>query len=214
MRSAKFRDRLRQRAERAKVTLAEESADRLETYYLLLSHWNRKINLTALPLESMADHAIDRVIVEPLVAAGEIGAGLLPWFDLGSGGGSPAIPIKILRPEAHLTMVEARSRKAAFLREAIRELSLSNVAVIEDRIENLEMRVELAGVAQVVTVRAVRADAVFFGSARFLLGGGGELFIFTSTHPRIPRDPRFVFSRAVGLLSDGESSQLVVLVAR
>ena len=80
---------------------------------------------------------------------------------------------------ARLTLVEARSRKAAFLREAVRELSLADVVVIDDRFEELAER-SPARTRDLVTARAVRADAVFFDSSRRLLREGGELLLFTT----------------------------------
>ena len=47
------------------------------------------------------------------------------WFDIGSGGGSPAIPLKLARPTLPLPMVESKTRKAVFLREAVRALGLA-----------------------------------------------------------------------------------------
>ncbi len=67
-----------------------------------------------------------------------VDAGAVPLLiDLGSGGGSPAIPLKIARPEFALAMVESKGRKSAFLRDVIRQLSLSRAEVVTDRFENL-----------------------------------------------------------------------------
>ncbi|MBW8866026.1 MAG: class I SAM-dependent methyltransferase, partial [Acidobacteria bacterium] len=110
------------------------AADALEQYFSLLARWNPKVNLTALPLNPPGDETFDRLFVEPVVAAAHIEPlnfrdAPLKWIDLGSGGGSPAIPLKIVRPSWHLTMVEAKERKAAFLREAIRALRLQEADV-------------------------------------------------------------------------------------
>ena len=75
------------------------AADSLDAYYRLLARWNRTINLTALSLDPLADEALDRLFIEPLAAAPYIREALdvtplSVWFDLGSGGGSPAIPLK------------------------------------------------------------------------------------------------------------------------
>jgi len=141
-------------------------------YFELLQRWNRRINLTALPLEQPTDAAIDRLFIEGLAAAEALGSRYQSWIDLGSGGGSPAIPMKICWPECSLTMVESRGRKAAFLREVIREIPLSRAAVVESRFEQLE---GLAGTADLVTARAVKTDSVFFKAASALLRAGGHL---------------------------------------
>jgi len=118
--SREFRDRLIRRARRAKIAVAPETADVLEEYFRLLDRWNAKINLTALPLRPPTDETFDRLFVEPLAAARFLPNEPDVWLDLGSGGGSPAIPLKAVRPKLKLTMVESKVRKAAFLREAVR----------------------------------------------------------------------------------------------
>ena len=158
--------------------MAPGAVVQLESYFRLLARWNPKINLTALPLHPPSAETFDRLLVEPLVAARYIADSPLIWFDLGSGGGSPAIPIKILRPQARLTMVESRTRKAAFLREAVRELGLANVRVENARFEQASTR--WARTAEIVTLRAVRADAVLFSAVVKLLAEGGRLLWFGS----------------------------------
>jgi 16S rRNA (guanine527-N7)-methyltransferase len=195
----------------AGVVLTDASLDQLETYYLLLHRWNRKINLTSLPLETMSDEALDRVVVEPLAAANAVRTSSLNWFDLGSGGGSPALPIKILRPAAQLTLVEARSRKAAFLREAVRELSLQGVAVLDERFEGLTARTDFSRIANLVTVRAVRIDGALFEASRHLLQSDGELLLFTTRGTPRPESPGFELVRVIDLLPGG-SSQLHILM--
>ncbi|HEY2151776.1 MAG TPA: 16S rRNA (guanine(527)-N(7))-methyltransferase RsmG [Vicinamibacterales bacterium] len=156
--------------------------DPLEAYLRLLTHWNAKINLTALPLDPPTDQTFDRLLVEPLGASRHIEDRPLVWFDLGSGGGSPAIPMKIARPVLNLTMVESKERKAAFLREAIRTLDLTNSNVRNERFEDLAEDPTLVGNVDLVTVRAVKTDAGLFETAAKLLREGGRLFLFRPAH--------------------------------
>jgi len=118
-----FRDRLRERFASAPAPTSSE-LDQVEAYFQLLVKWNRTINLTALPLEPVTDAALDRLFVGPLLSARLVPTSPHLWFDFGSGGGIPAVPMKILRPQATLTLIESRQRKAAFLREVVRELGL------------------------------------------------------------------------------------------
>ena len=75
----------------------------LEAYFRLLAHWNAKINLTALPLDPPTDETLDRLLVEPLAAARQIRrCAAASGSTSGSGGGSPAIPLKIARPALRL----------------------------------------------------------------------------------------------------------------
>jgi 16S rRNA (guanine527-N7)-methyltransferase len=184
--------RLVTRASVAGINLSPSLATRLESYYRLLAHWNASINLTALQLDPITDHALDRLLIEPLTAAQSIP--IFPpapiWFDLGSGGGSPAIPLKLARPSARLTMVESRERKAAFLREAIRTLELEESTVEASRIEAVAASHPLAGSIDLITVRAVRIDPSLFGSIRSLLSQPGRVVLFGARRGdvSIPRD--------------------------
>lgn len=154
----------------------------LEAYFRLLAHWNAKINLTALPLDAPTDETFDRLLVEPLAAARQIPHNPGGWVDLGSGGGSPAIPLKIARTALRLTMIESKERKSAFLREAIRALGLADTAVETERFEVASRRAEHEGTADLVTVRAVKADPVLFETAGRILKDDGRLLLFRPAH--------------------------------
>jgi 16S rRNA (guanine527-N7)-methyltransferase len=164
------------RARRARVVVAPETAAVLEEYFALLDRWNAKINLTALPLRPPTDETFDRLFVEPLAASRFLPDTPDVWLDLGSGGGSPAIPLKAVRPRLKLTMVESKVRKAAFLREAVRTLKLHDAAVENSRIEMLPA--PFIASASVVTVRAVRVDSTLLTRAAELLAPEGRLVLF------------------------------------
>ena len=137
MTSREFRERLLRRARRANTAVDADWIEPLEKYFDLLARWNAKINLTALPLQEPTDATFDRLFIEPLAAARYVANQSDSWCDLGSGGGSPAIPLKISRPLLKLTMIEAKARKAAFLSEAVRILALPNAGVINKRFDEL-----------------------------------------------------------------------------
>jgi 16S rRNA (guanine527-N7)-methyltransferase len=168
--------RIRRLATTAGIPLSGAQIEDLSTYCVLLERWNRRMNLTALPLQDFPEPTLDRLLLEPLGAARHLDASSACWLDLGSGGGSPAIPIKLARPGLRLTMVESRSRKAAFLREAVRTLALADAAVFEGRIEDLPEK--WAGLVDLLTVRAVRADAPLLQTASAILRRGGRLLVF------------------------------------
>ncbi len=147
----------------------------------LLAKWNRKINLTSLELEPATDDAIDRLIVEPVAASRLVRNPAMRIIDLGTGGGSPAIPFRIQLPDSSLRMVESRSKKCAFLREATRVLKLENTFVEESRFELLAGRRDLCGSADLVTMRAVRLDETVLELIRHLLAPSGLIFRFASS---------------------------------
>jgi 16S rRNA (guanine527-N7)-methyltransferase len=178
-----FHALLQQRADAAGLILTSGIAERLEAYFALLTHWNRTINLTSLPVEPPNDQSIDRLLIEPLTVIPFLFATQSVWFDLGSGGGSPAIPLQIAHPAERLIMVESKERKAAFLREAVRELELEGAEVVESRIEGLLQDERYHSRADLVTVRAVRLSASLFSQLDSLLRVGGQAALF-STAPQ------------------------------
>lgn len=101
--------------------------DRFVEHFELLLRWNRKINLTRIVDE--ADAAI-RHYGESAVLARWLPPNAGGIADLGSGGGFPGIPIAVLRPELQITLIEAHQRKAAFLREAVRDLPNARVLAV------------------------------------------------------------------------------------
>lgn len=171
-----------ERARFAGLVIPPPLREKLLAYYELLTRWNRKINLTSL---SNPDEAVDRLLIEPLVAA----AGLprsVRFLDLGSGGGSPAIPLALALDAPSLVMVESRHRKAAFLREAARVVGIS--AVVEAvRFEELDARASYRGAMDLVSVRAVRMDGAALDLAgRFLKPSGVIALLASTVPPTIP----------------------------
>ena len=179
-----FRTRLTRRAARAGLFIPDGLSSRLTAYYELLSRWNRKINLTAL---NDPDEAIDRLLLEPLVAARYVQPGASRLLDVGSGGGSPAIPLALAVPPLALTMVEVKTRKSAFLREAIRQLDLGRASVETSRYEELLARPELHESFDIVSMRAVRVEASTLLTLQAFLAPNGQLFLFRGpSGPQIP----------------------------
>lgn len=101
-------------------------------------------------------------------------------LDIGSGGGSPAIPLKLAVPSIQLLMVESKTRKSAFLREAIRLLALVNATVETARAEDLLTRPELHEALDIVTVRAVRIEQRLLTKVQAFLRLGGRILLFRS----------------------------------
>jgi 16S rRNA (guanine527-N7)-methyltransferase len=175
--SRELKTKLSRRARKVGIRIPEALTESLESYFRLLALWNQKINLTALRLDEASDEAIDRLLIEPLVAARQF-AGNERVLDVGSGGGSPAIPLKLALPGISLLMVESKIRKSAFLREAARHLSLSGVEVETARVEELLPRPDLHEASDVVTVRAVRVELRMMLSLQAFLVPGGRILLF------------------------------------
>jgi 16S rRNA (guanine527-N7)-methyltransferase len=115
------------------VTLTPTAVDQFAVHAREMLLWNRKINLTAItePLAVAVKHYIDAVAPADLIAPQ---ARLL---DIGSGGGFPGIPLKIMKPSVSLTIIDAARKKVSFLNQAGRILHLKNYRVLHTRIERL-----------------------------------------------------------------------------
>lgn len=174
-------DRIRARLRMAGPEPPETVVAGFAAYLDLLTRWNRQMNLTALPLEPLNDGAIDRLLTEPYAASQYVGLSGQTVLDLGSGGGSPGIPMQIAAPGAHVVLVESKTRKAAFLREAIRQLGLGGATVENCRFEELADRGSYAVGADLVTFRAVRADDDLWKTIDVLLRPDGHVVWFGAT---------------------------------
>lgn len=214
MANREFRERLKRRAKVAGVSLDPPLVEKLEIYYQLLTKWNAKINLTAFRLVPEGEEgAIDRLLIEPVVAARYVPENARTLLDAGSGGGSPAIPLKLASTNLHLRMVEVKTRKAVFLREAVRELSLKDAEVETTRFEELLPRAELHEALDLVSIRAVRIETRTLLTLQAFLRIGGKLMLFRGSGKSDLEDsppPPFSWMATYPLI-DSLHSKLVVL---
>jgi 16S rRNA (guanine527-N7)-methyltransferase len=215
--SREFQDKLSRRARRAGVRLSAPLASQLEAYYRLLAIWNAKINLTGLQVAEASPEALDRLLVEPLVAAKYVPATAARLIDIGSGGGSPAIPLALAAPHVRLLMVESKTRKSVFLREAIRTLDLSAADVAASRFEELLARPDLHEAHDLVTLRAVRIEPRTLVILQAFVKPGGQVFLFrgsgTGGDPSETVTPPLAWQATYPLL-ESLRSRLVVLEKR
>jgi len=202
-----WRRRVGRRAKRANLDPTPEQIAAHAEYLALLSAWNARMNLTAL---DDRDEAVDRLILEPMAAARAIqtAAAIL---DVGSGGGSPAIPLKIQIPHASLVMVESKIRKGAFLREAVRKLGLANVRVESRRFEELLTDASVHECCDVVTIRAVRIQLATLVATQAFLKLDGRLVLFRGPGEEpLPAVPMLAIE-SDGPLVETLRSRLVIL---
>ena len=158
--------------------LQDAEIAKFSKYLDLITRWNRVHSLTALKT--------DRAIAEGLLADSLLFLKALPAdavriMDLGSGPGVPGIPLKIVRPEMELVLVEARRKKASFLAAVVRELGVQRTRVLGQRAERLlDTEPDMNGWFDVVVARAAGRPAdvrdLSFGFLRpggtLVLGGG------------------------------------------
>jgi len=212
--SREFFERLSRRAKAADVPVSIDLAEKLGTYYQLLTKWNAKINLTAFRLTPEGDDAaIDRLLIEPVAAARYVPDNARTLLDAGSGGGSPAIPLKLSSRNLSLRMVEVKTRKAVFLREAVRELGLRDVEVETARFEELLPRAELHESIDLISIRAVRVEMRTLNTLQAFLRPGGKIMLFRGASKNDLEDspPPPLAWMATYPLVDSLHSKLVVL---
>jgi 16S rRNA (guanine527-N7)-methyltransferase len=178
-------------ADRAGLTVSGAVAEQLASFIGLLAKWDATLNLTGFPLDPPSEGALKRLLIEPIAAASLVPSHIKVAIDVGSGGGSPAIPLKLLRPDIQFVLVESKTRKGAFLREAVRHLELGGVEVVSSRFDELASRPEFQARADLVTVRAVRLDDNFWTSLAAVLRPGGHVMLFGTADAATSLPPGF-----------------------
>ena len=186
------------------AALSSSQLNHISTYIDILLRWNARINLTAIrdPEEIVtrhfgeslfaARHLFPKVYpvtssVPPVPALSEAeGSSMLKDFDLpddqilladlGSGAGFPGLPIKLWAPHISLTLIESNQKKATFLREVTRALTLTDVDIQNARAETLP-----PSTFDVVTLRAVERFAIALPAAASLLAPRGRLALLISS---------------------------------
>lgn len=125
------------------MTVVSRETELLETYAALLRKWNPAINLIA--PNTVAEIETRHIADAKQLAEISVDTAA-SWVDLGSGGGLPGLVIAISKPDCVVTLVESDQRKAAFLRNAVREMELKNVTILSARIEAVD-RLDAANVS-------------------------------------------------------------------
>ncbi len=113
------------------IELTQKQQDLFEKYYALLLEYNAKFNITAI---TERNDVIVKHFVDSALGCGKVCGKTL--IDIGSGGGFPAIPIKIMNDDLELTLLEATGKKCEFLRAVITELNIKNARVVNGRAED------------------------------------------------------------------------------
>jgi len=154
-------------------------APRLLDYLALLVRWNKTYNLTAVrdPHEMVVKHLLDSLAMHPFVDELAARGGALA--DLGTGPGLPGIPLSIVKPGLKVTLVESNGKKARFMREAIRQLGLTDARVVEARIE----AVDEPGAFDAITARALATLPLILELGGHLLKPDGRLLAMKGVHP-------------------------------
>jgi 16S rRNA (guanine527-N7)-methyltransferase len=125
---------LKQGLKELDISCSSEQISSFMTYLSELKKWNRAYNLTALKKDEdiIIKHFLDSLLYIKAFPEGE-----LKLIDAGTGAGFPGIPIRIVRPDIDITLIESSRKKTAFLRHIARSLGLADLKVLEQRFEHL-----------------------------------------------------------------------------
>lgn len=158
-------------AESLGIRLDPGRVEAFRRYREEIARWSAQSNLTALrrPEQLVRDGFLDSLACLPLLPIGPADA-----VDIGSGGGFPAIPLALMRPELHFTLIEASRKKTSFLRHAARLLDLPGVRVVWGRAESVAREPAHAGSYAIAMARAVAHPALQAGLAAPFLRPGGR----------------------------------------
>ena len=135
------------------IELNEKQLSLFSRYLELLLEWNQKFNLTAIkePKEIIVQHFLDSISTIKLNEMEDQSKAL----DMGSGAGFPGIPLKIMKPQLRLSLVDSVKKKVGFLNEVIEQLGLEDTVAIHARAEDLANMEEQREAYDIVVSRAV-----------------------------------------------------------
>lgn len=159
-------ERLRKRLDQGLVELGGQAADlsdnqrrRLIDYVELLTHWNSRFNLSGIrdPLEMVGRHLLDSL-------AGAAAFTEAPVLDLGTGAGLPGIPLAIAHPELEFVLLDSVGKKTRFVRQTAAQLALTNVTVVQTRLESYRPSEKFA----TITARALAPLDVLWSESAHL----------------------------------------------
>jgi 16S rRNA (guanine527-N7)-methyltransferase len=114
----------------AGISLTDQQKQQLLGYVGLLDKWNKAYNLTSVrdPKEMLVRHILDSIVVNPFLQGNR-------FIDVGTGPGLPGIPLAIVRPESHFTLLDSLGKRVRFLRQVQHELKLTNIEPVQSRVE-------------------------------------------------------------------------------
>ena len=133
------------------IELTDKQLTQFYNYMNLLIEWNRKINLTTIiePEEIILKHFVDSIIISKYIEND------LKVIDVGTGAGFPGIPLKIIRGDLDIVLLDSLNKRINFLNEVIKVLQLKNVYSIHARVEEFAKNKKYRESFDIVTSRAV-----------------------------------------------------------
>ena len=125
----------------AEIQLTDLQKDQLIQLVQLLNKWNKAYNLTSVrdPQEMLVKHILDSIVVSPYLQGDS-------FIDVGTGPGLPGLPLAIINPTKQFVLLDSLGKRISFIRNAVRELGLTNVEPILSRVEEYQPEQKFDGV--------------------------------------------------------------------
>ena len=158
------------------INLTEKQIEDFYRYYSLLVEWNQKFNLTAITEQSevIVKHFLDSVICYSLLPENA------KIIDIGAGAGFPSFPLKILRPDLKITLIDSVNKKVTFQQEVIKQLNFTNAEAIHTRAEDLAKNIKYRETFDGCVSRAVAQLNTLVEYSLPFIKIGGKMFAYKS----------------------------------
>jgi 16S rRNA (guanine527-N7)-methyltransferase len=189
------------------VSLSDDNAERLLELLDELARWSKAYNLTAIRRreEMLTHHVLDSLAIHRDLEGTRIA-------DVGTGAGFPGLPLAIVNPARHFTLIDASGKKTRFVAHAARMLALENVAAVHSRVEDLRPDAPF----ETVAARAFAALPALTVKVRALCGPGTRVLAMKGRYPAAEiaalRAPwRVAAARALQIPGLAEERHVVVL---
>lgn len=146
-----FQEKLKKECEKMQIDIKESQIEKFYIYMNLLLEWNQKINLTAITNcdEIIIKHFIDSLTICKYLKKDS------SVVDVGTGAGFPGIPLKIIREDLNIILVDSLNKRIRFLEEVIEKLKLENIKAIHSRAEEFGRDIKYREKFDYATSRAV-----------------------------------------------------------
>lgn len=128
-----LKSKLNSLLENTALSVSDQQKTQLVNLVLLLDKWNKAYNLTSVrdPQEMLVKHILDSLVVSPYLQGQN-------FIDVGTGPGLPGLPLAIINPDKKFVLLDSLGKRISFIRNAVRELGLTNVAPVLSRVEDYQ----------------------------------------------------------------------------
>ena len=189
------------------IAVSDRQVDLLLDYLNLLQKWNKAYNLTAIrdPQAMVSKHLLDSLSIAPYILSDR-------YLDVGTGAGLPSIPLAILFPDKHFSLLDSNGKKTRFLIEVRQQLKLLNVSIYSERVEHFKAEARYDGILS----RAFASLRDMIDGCEGHLTEDGRLFAMKGVFPdtelsQLPKHFIVEASYALSVPNVEEERHLIVL---